>query len=91
MEPYGYNLPILKKLLYSKFLVLVGCNIFLLLCLVEEREGDDGDDGNGCRTSAAWKPGRRKILVFAMSLSQNINFRDKVLLPGRMGRASTLI
>ena len=63
-----------KDLLAFKFLVLVGCNVFLLLRSVEEREGEYGDDGNGCWASAAWKSGRNKISDFAMSLSQNISY-----------------
>ena len=58
---------------------------------MEEREEEDGDGGNGYQASAAWELGMCKTSIFAMSLSQNISFRNKVLLPGRMGRASTLI
>ena len=37
-----------------------------------------------------WECGWRKTSVFAMSSSQNISFRDKALLSGRMDRSSTL-
>ena len=59
----------------------------LLLCPVEEREGEDRDGGNRCQAPAAWESSRRKISVFVMSLLQNISFRDKALLLGMMGRA----
>ena len=58
-----------KDLLAFKFLVLVGCNGFLLLRPVEEREGEYGDGQNGCRAPTAWKSGRHNISNFAMSLS----------------------
>ena len=64
---------------------------FFLLCSVEEKEEEDGDDGNGCRALAAWESDWRKTSVFAISLSQNISFRNKVLLQGRMGWAPILI
>ena len=47
---------------------------------MEEKEGDDGDDGSG------W----RNISVFVMSLSQNISFRDETLLSGRIYWTLTL-
>ena len=76
-----------SKDLASKFLVPMGCNVFLLLYPVEEREGENGDGGNRCQAPAAWESSRRKISVFVMSLLQNISFRDKALLLGMMGRA----
>jgi len=45
----------------------------------KEKEKDE-DDGDG------W----HNTLVFAMILSQNISFRDKSLLPGKVGRALNL-
>jgi len=65
----------------------VGYHVILLLHLVEEREGEDGDDGNGCRALIAKEYGWRKTSVFTMSLLQNISFRDKALLSRRIGRA----
>jgi len=70
-------------------IALVGCHI-VLLCSAEEREGEDGDDGNDCRAIAAWKSDWRKTSVFTMSLLQYISFRDKALLPGREDWASNL-
>ena len=49
------------------------------------KEKDDEDDENGCQALAAWESGWRKTSVFAINMSQNINFRDKTLLPGRIG------
>ena len=57
---------------------------------MEEREGDDGDGGNGCRALVARESGWCKTSLFVIILSQNISFRNKTLLLGRMGRASTL-
>ena len=53
---------------------------------MEEREGEDGDDGNGYQALAAWESDWCKIPVFVMSLLQNISFCDKTLLLGRIGR-----
>ena len=77
-------------MLASKLFALVGCRVVLILCSVEEREEEDGDDGNGCRALTVWEFDWRKISVFMTSLSKSISFYDKTMLPGRMGRASTL-
>ena len=53
---------------------------------MEEREGEDGDGGNGYQALAIQESGCHKTSVFAMSLSQNISFRDKVLLSGIIDR-----
>ena len=52
------------------------------------KEREDRDRGNDYWALAAWESGWRKTSVFAVSLSQNINFLYKVLLPGRIGWAS---
>ena len=76
MEPMIEICPSSKDLAF-KFLVLVGCNVFLLLRLIEKR-GEDGDGGNGCRAFAAWEVGRHKISIFAMSLSQTLVFATRL-------------
>ena len=58
---------------------------------MEEREGEDGDDENGCWALAAWESVWCKTPVFTVRLSQNTSFRDKTLLLGRVGWASILI
>ena len=55
-----------------------------------KREREDGDDGNSYRALSVCESSWRKIPISTMSLSQNINFHDKALLPGRMSKASTL-
>ena len=59
--------PSFKDLLAFKFFILVSCDVFLLLPLMEEREGDDGDNGNGC-WAPTWESGRYKISVFVTRL-----------------------
>ena len=88
VEPYG------KKYLSSSlknpcFQILCsgGLSCHLLLRPVEEREGEDDDGGNSCQVLAVRESGWRKTSVFAMSLSQNISFRDKALLSRRIGKA----
>ena len=54
------------------------------------KEREDKDGGNSSQALVVWESGWRKISVIAMSLSQNISFCDKALLPGRMGGAITL-
>ena len=49
-----------EKILASKSFALVGCHVVLLFYSMEERDGEDGDDGNGCRALAVWKSGGAK-------------------------------
>ena len=68
----------------------MGCHVILLLLrLVDESEGEDGNGGTGYLALVIWESGWSKISVFAISLSQNISFRDKTLLLGRIGNAPT--
>ena len=67
----------------------MGCHVALLLHLVEETEGEDGDGGNDCRDLVVRESSWHKTKIFTMSLSQNISFRDKAMLSGRIGRVST--
>ena len=59
--------PSSKDLIASNFLVLVGCNVFLLLRPVEERVKNNGDGGNGCRATAASESDRRTVFVMSLS------------------------
>ena len=79
MDPES-SLLIFSKVSYLKLLVLVDSDA-LLLHPMEEREGEDGDGGDGWRNTS----------VFVVILSQNINFRDKILLLWKtmMARALT--
>jgi len=77
---FGRSLPIFLRVPCPKLLVVVDGDVVLLLRLMEKREGEDGDGGGG------W----RNTLVFATILSQNINFRDKILLPGKIRRSDAL-
>ena len=63
----------------------MGCHV-LLLRPVEEREEEDGDGGNSYWALAIRESDWHKTSIFAMSLSQNIIFRDKAMLSGSMGR-----
>ena len=56
---------------------------------MKEKEGEDGDGGSGYRALAIRESVRAKYQSL-MSLLQNISFRDKGLLSGRMGRAPDL-
>ena len=61
--------------------MLVDSNVVLLfLRPIEEREGKDEDGGGGCCD----------ISVFVIILWKNISFRDKIQLPGKIGKVHTL-
>ena len=68
-----------QKFLTLKLLVLVDSDA-LLFRPMEEREGEDGDGGDGWRNTS----------VFVVILSQNINFRDKIPLPGKIRKVHAL-
>ena len=70
VEPKGENYlsSSLKKFLFQNSLLWWGCYVVLLLCLVEEKEGEDGDGRNGCQA-----------LFLGVWLAQNINLRDKLV------------
>ena len=63
-----------------QLLVLVDSDVIVLLRPMEEREGEDRDGGG------SW----RNTLVFTMTLSQNISFRDKIPLSGKIGKVYAL-
>jgi len=77
---------LLKNLLPPKFLVLMGCNVFLLLRPVEKTERKD--ENSFCALGIQ-EFGYCEMSVFAMGLSRNISLYDKVLLPGRIGKILT--
>ena len=79
MDP-GRSLSSSQEFLTPKPLVRVDSDVILILRLMEEREGEDGDGENGWRNTS----------VFAMILSQNISFHDKILLSGKIERVHAL-
>ena len=75
------SLPIFSRAFCPpKLLALVDNDIALLLYPMQEGKGENGDGGDGWHDTS----------VFAMTLSQYVSFRDKVPLPGEIGRAPTL-
>ena len=68
----------------------MGCHAVLFLRLVEEREGDEGNDESGCQPLTVQDSIWSKTSVLAMSLSRNISFRNKALLSGRIDKAHVL-
>ena len=75
---------LLGNSLLSKFHIMVGCDIFFLLCLVEEREGENGDS---CCASDVQEFGCRRTSVFAMGSSRKVSLRDEAWLSGRISTA----
>ena len=55
----------------------------VLLCPIEEEEGEDGDS---CCALNIQESSCRETSVFVMGLSRNISFCDKAQLLGRIGR-----
>jgi len=62
----------------------VGCDVFLLIHPVEEKEEDNG---YGCCALDIQEFGCRETLVLAMGSSRKVSFRDEARLSGRIGRA----
>ena len=69
--------PFSQELIAPKLLALVDSDVTLLLYLMEEGKGEDGD---------SW----HDTSVFAKTLSRYVSFRDKVLLPGEIRRTQAL-
>ena len=64
-----------------KLFILVDCDIILLLCLMEEGEGEDVDGGHGGRVTS----------VFVMNLSRHFNFCNKAPPSGKIDWVQSLI
>ena len=76
----GRSLPIFLRASRPQTLALVDSNVVLLLYPMEEGKGENEDGGDGWHDTS----------VFVTTLFRYISFRDKVPLPGEIGRAPTL-
>ena len=73
-----------QEFLAPKLLVLAGSDVVLLLRLMEEREGEDGDS---CCDPDVQESSCQETSVFAMGSSRNLSFCDESWLSGRIGKA----
>ena len=73
----------LKTPYLQDFALVVGGDVFFLLCPVEEEEGEDGV---GCCAPDVQEFVCRGIAAFAMGLSRNLSFRDETRLSERIGK-----